>query len=127
MITVLLLGAVAMTTSHPVAASTQESMQNNFKKLLPQIAHPQKKVQKSTLNIKPVPKMVYGQENTQKSMQNMKPVSPLMYAQEAALQNDVMAHVAVDECSQVYDFCQNSGEYNWFFCTALLIDCRIHQ
>ena len=72
-------------------------------------------------------KMAYGQENTKKSVHNEKPVSPLMYPQEAAAVQkdvDVMARIMVDECSQVYNFCQNSGEYSWLFCFGLIIDCR---
>ena len=110
-ITILLLGAVSMTDSCPVALSLQESVQT-FKKSLPKTVYSLKTAQKSMLNVKPVPEMAYGQDSAKKSVQNVKPVSPLVYAQAAALQNDIMAHAAVDECSQVYDFCRNSGEYN---------------
>lgn len=124
-ITILLLGTVSMTDSHPVALSLQESVQT-LKKSLPKTVYSQETAQQSMLNIKPVPEMVYGRDSAQKSVQNVKPVSPMMYAQEATLQNDIMAHATVDECSQVYNFCRNSGEYNWFFCVGLLVDCRIH-
>lgn len=74
MITILLLGAVSMTNSHPVTVSIQESAQNNLKKLLPQTVYPQGK---STLNFKPVPQ---AQENTQTSVLDVKLAPRLMYA-----------------------------------------------
>ena len=125
-IAILLVGAVSMSTSRPVALSLQESVENGLKNSLPQTVYPQQTAHKPMLDMGPALKMAYGQESTQKSVQNVKPVSPSMYAQgAAAVQDDVMAHVA-DECSQVYNFCRDSGHYNWFFCTQLLIDCRIH-
>ena len=69
--------------------------------------------------------MVYRQEYPQKSVQNVKPISPLMYAQEAAAaqRNDVMAHIAVDKCSQVYRWCQHN--YSWATCYGVLAECRL--
>jgi hypothetical protein len=129
-IAVLLLGAVSLTNSHPVAVPRQESVQNSFKRSFPQTVYPQETVQKSMLNIQPASKMVYGQEYPQKSVQQdaMKPVSPSMYAQEAAAapQNDIMARIAVDECSQVYRWCRASGEYSWLTCTGVLTYCRLN-
>ena len=125
-ITFLLLGAVSLTNSLSIAVSIKESMQNSFKKLLPQVVYPQEIMEKSILlNAKPVPEMVHGQleENIQKSVQNVKP----MYTQEEAslLENDIMAHTA-DDCSRLYNVCRETGDYNWFFCLRVLIDCRTH-
>ena len=125
-ITVLLLGVASVTNSLPAAVPRQDLVQNNFKTSLPQVAaYPQEKAQKSTMKINPASKMVYGQEYSQKSIQNVKPISSLMYAQEAAAaqRNDVMARVAVDECSQVYNWCRHN--YSWATCYGVLAECRL--
>ena len=137
-IAVLLLGAVSMTNSLPLALSRQESVQNNhFRRPFPQSVYPQETAQKSMLRVDVKPalasEMVYGQAYPQQSVQDMKPVPapPMMSVQEAAAahghgqENDIMAHTA-DDCSRLYGVCRESGDDNWFFCTQALVYCRLH-
>ena len=125
--TVLLLGVASVTNSLPAAVSRQDLVQNNFKTSLPQVAaYLQETAQKSMLKINPASKMMYRQEYPQKSVQNVKPISPLMYAQEAAAaqRNDIMARIAVDECSQVYNWCRHNYS-SWATCYGVLAECRL--
>ena len=70
--------------------------------------------------------MVNTQGNTQKSVENVQPVPSVMYVQGAVLQNNnIMAH-AVDECSQVYNWCRESGHYGWLACVGVLAECRLN-
>ena len=122
-ITFLLLGAVSLTNSRPVAVSIKELIQNSFKKPLPQVVYPQETaIEKSMLNIKPVSEMVYRQEIPQKSVQNsnMKPMDT--QEESSLLENDVMAHVT-DECTQVYNWCRESGYYSLVFCLGVYVEC----
>ena len=133
----LLLGAVSMTNSLPLALSRQESVQNNhFKRTFPQSVYPQETVQNSMLRIDVKPAlasemaMVYGQKYpAQESVHNVNPVPapPMMSAKEAASaqENDIMVHIT-DDCSRLYSVCRESGDYNWFFCTQALVHCHLH-
>ena len=113
-----------MTNSRPVAVSVQESVQNNFKKALPQMVYPQEKARESMPNFKPVPQVVYPQKTTAlDSLQKVKPAVPqVVYTQKTALQNDMMVHTA-DECTDVFIWYQDSGHYDLFTCLGVYIYC----
>ena len=94
-IAVLLLGAVSMTNSLPLALSRQESVQNNhFRRPFPQSVYPQETVQKSIphIDVKPAlaSEMVYGQTYPQQSVRDEKPIpAPEMVYGQAYPQQSV--------------------------------------
>ena len=100
----LLLGVLSVANSHPVildlqGASSRDQLQSMKQEMQP-FAIVQSKVQE------------------------MQPFAQPMENERDA----VLVHMAGDpsECNGLYNWCRNSGHYDWFFCTQAYVHCVIN-
>ena len=97
----LLLGVLSVASSHPVILDLQGASSRDQLQSKVQENHP----------------------FAQSKVQEMR-----SFAQPMVNERDsVLVHMAGDpsECNGLYNWCHNSGHYDWFFCTQAYVHCII--
>ena len=132
-ILLLLLGSVCVTRGRPVALSIQparaESVQNTMHPAWPRplVQAQQKRAQESAHNV--IPQVAYPRAGEVQNVPKLVPWKVFVAQQEqadyqlqAVMRNHNVASVA-DECTGLYNWCINSGEYDTFFCLGAYVAC----
>lgn len=94
----LLLGVLSVASSHPVVMDLQGASSRD------QLQSMEQKMQPFA----------------QPELQEMQPFARPMVNNH----DSVLVHMA-GECQDLYNWCRNSGHYDWFFCTQAYVHCVI--